>query len=289
MGDLDYTEIDGKIDNRTTGPIHPATQFLGPTKDAFLIQHQKQPTRFRKRSSSEQDRQKYVKASSLAKRTRRNAKIKQEKSVAKESRCNPKAFWNLSSLRQHQDQKLLTLKGGRWKEEGGKIGRILRKQKRSTIFFFKAYLQNLSFPPKCNCKKELDVIESTDQYVQKILSDLHTGKYPGPDMISPLILARTADTLAYPVARIFRLWHENGHILERWRQTNITPILKTDSRSDASNYPLVRMTCIICKCMKMIIMQGVITYIQENNITSKHRHGFVSWKILHCQAPGSPR
>ena len=47
LGDFNYPEIDWSLEKSTMGENHPATKFYKATKEAYLIQHQMEPTRFR--------------------------------------------------------------------------------------------------------------------------------------------------------------------------------------------------------------------------------------------------
>lgn len=47
VGDFNYPDIDWNLEKSRVGPEQLATKFLETTKDVFLIQHQKTPTRFR--------------------------------------------------------------------------------------------------------------------------------------------------------------------------------------------------------------------------------------------------
>ena len=47
VGDFNFPEIDWKLEKSKAGENHGATKFLEMTKDAYLIQHQQEPTRIR--------------------------------------------------------------------------------------------------------------------------------------------------------------------------------------------------------------------------------------------------
>ena len=47
LGDFNFPEIDWETESCHKGLNHPASKFLEATRDAFLIQHQHQPTRHR--------------------------------------------------------------------------------------------------------------------------------------------------------------------------------------------------------------------------------------------------
>ena len=48
MGDFNYPEINWTEERSEGGQTNPATLFLKATRDAYLIQHQREPTRYRK-------------------------------------------------------------------------------------------------------------------------------------------------------------------------------------------------------------------------------------------------
>ena len=47
LGNFNFTQIDWNSESTNTGENHPAALFLHAVKEAFLIQHQKDPTRIR--------------------------------------------------------------------------------------------------------------------------------------------------------------------------------------------------------------------------------------------------
>ena len=47
MGDMNYPQIDWNLESCRASPEHSASKFLAATKDCYLIQHQKTPTRYK--------------------------------------------------------------------------------------------------------------------------------------------------------------------------------------------------------------------------------------------------
>ncbi|KAL8558459.1 hypothetical protein ACOMHN_052276 [Nucella lapillus] len=52
LGDFNFPQINWAEERSEGGPHHAATKFLKATRDAFLIQQQKEPTRFREGEKS---------------------------------------------------------------------------------------------------------------------------------------------------------------------------------------------------------------------------------------------
>jgi hypothetical protein len=86
--------------------------------------------------------------------------------------------------------------------------------------------------------------------VRKLLSELNTTKAAGPDDVHPLILAKAAEVLAYPIATLFRRSLDDGKIPEDWRTARMTPAFKKGSRLLPNNSRPVSLTSVLCKVME---------------------------------------
>ncbi|KAK8737488.1 hypothetical protein OTU49_004520, partial [Cherax quadricarinatus] len=81
----------------------------------------------------------------------------------------------------------------------------------------------------------LDDIRTTEEKVQKLLSDLDTSKLMGLD-ISPWVLREGAEMLCMPLTTIFNTSLETGQLPEKWNTANVVPIFKKGNRNEALNY-----------------------------------------------------
>ncbi|KAA0200510.1 hypothetical protein HAZT_HAZT010703 [Hyalella azteca] len=322
MGDFNFPELDWNTEKSEAGPAHPATVFLRATKDAFLLQHQKLPTRYRvgqkanvldlvftnrddmindvtttagvgksdhflliinvncdydvaprqarynykktdftvltqelemvdwvteltelsvndvwlrikehlhgavekstpKSSTSGRrgkswmdtstlasvrkkhqlfrrwlqtrvgaDYQAYIKARNQARKKCRTAQKKQEESVARESKRNPKAFWAFVKSKTKTRSGVADLK----KPDGTKTSNDLEKAELLNSFFQSVFTKvdpgPLPPPPSVPHEQTLENFVIEEEDVRKVLANLKVDKAPGPDGISPLSLAK---------------------------------------------------------------------------------------------------
>ena len=68
-------------------------------------------------------------------------------------------------------------------------------------------------------------------------------------------------------------------LLKDWLQANIIPIYKrSGSRHDADNYRPAALTSVVCKLIKAIIKDSIMSYVTSNRLTSPYQHGIYSKK-----------
>ncbi|KAK8747748.1 hypothetical protein OTU49_016574, partial [Cherax quadricarinatus] len=124
----------------------------------------------------------------------------------------------------------------------------------------------------------LDDIQTTEEEVKKLLSDLDTSKAMGPDNISPWVLREGAEMLCVPLTTIFNTSLETGQLPEKWKTANVVPMFKKGNRNEALNYRPVSLTCIVCKVMEKIIRRRVVEHLERNKIINENQHGFMEGK-----------
>ena len=66
----------------------------------------------------------------------------------------------------------------------------------------------------------LSQIKISPEGVRKKLEDLKPDKSPGPDGLHPAMLKRMAGVLCAPLATLFNLSLETGHLPEDWKCAN---------------------------------------------------------------------
>ena len=68
----------------------------------------------------------------------------------------------------------------------------------------------------------------------------------------------------------------------------VTPIFKSKGSSQkVSNYRLISLTSVACKIKEQLFQDKLLTHFSNNNLISKHQHGFPSQKstitqLLQC-------
>ncbi len=84
--------------------------------------------------------------------------------------------------------------------------------------------------------------------------------------------------MAKPLYLIFQMSITAGDLPDMRKKANITPLFKKGSRLLSSNYRPVSLTSIPCKILEKIISVHIMKYLTDNNLSSKHQHGFARGK-----------
>ena len=212
------------------------------------------------------------KANRECKKARRNL----EKTVAAQSKKNPKPFWSYATSKLKSRSGIADLIS----PDGTKTNNDKDKAEVLNAFFQSVFTAEpdgeLPDPPVYSFNEELVDFDISVDRVKKLLKNLHTGKASGPDGINPLFLANTAESLAIPITIILRKTLETGKLPEEWKQANVSPIFKKGKKSAPNNYRPVSLTCILCKLMEKIIREKIVDHLEQNNLISNKQHGFVS-------------
>ena len=112
--------------------------------------------------------------------------------------------------------------------------------------------------------------------VQKLLSNLQTGKACGPDNIKPIVLKNLSVQIAPLVTRIFKKSLDSGTVPSDWIKANVTPLFKKGDKSNPAYYRPISLTCVLCKVMEHIVASNITKHFQVNNILFHLQHGFRS-------------
>ena len=71
--------------------------------------------------------------------------------------------------------------------------------------------------------------------VAKKIKVMKDNKSPGVDGIPPGLLMETVYQISIPFARVFNLSLKEGVVPFKWKEANITPLLKKGSRNKSDN------------------------------------------------------
>ena len=113
----------------------------------------------------------------------------------------------------------------------------------------------------------MQIIDISIEGVDKLLQGLSPNKASGLDEISPKILKELHHEIAPILTLIFNLSLKTGVVTIYWRTADVVPEYKKGSKSKASNYRPISLTCIASKLLEHILV---------SNIMSQYQHGFRS-------------
>ena len=102
----------------------------------------------------------------------------------------------------------------------------------------------------CVCKIDLSVFSASN--ILKYLLNLDVHKAPGVDGMHPSVLKNCASIFAVCLSRLFIVSYTSGIVPNAWKESNISPIFKKGTRTEALNYRPVSLTSIACKIKERI-------------------------------------
>ena len=97
----------------------------------------------------------------------------------------------------------------------------------------------------------------------------------GPDNVNPKLLLCLAEneTFVSSVTALFKKCYETGSIPLKWKTANVVALHKKGSKTIASNYRPISLTCVICRCYEQCIKSNLMNHVRA--VISKQQHGFM--------------
>ena len=123
-------------------------------------------------------------------------------------------------------------------------------------------------------------INIDDNGILKLLRDINTQKYVGPDLIPNRVLKECCAELTPILGAIFRKSLALGQLPSDWLKANVIGIYKKGQKCEPSNYRPVSLTSVTCKLMEHIISSQVMRHYTKHNFINGVQHGFL--KGLSC-------
>ena len=69
-----------------------------------------------------------------------------------------------------------------------------------------------------------------------------------------------------PLARVFNLSLQEGVVPFEWKEANIIPLFKNDSRNKSENYRPVSLTSVICKLLEKLIKDHMVDFLVRHKL-----------------------
>ena len=84
--------------------------------------------------------------------------------------------------------------------------------------------------------------------------------------IPPKLLMETVAQIDIPFARVFNLSLKGGVVPFEWKEANIIPIFKKESRNKSDNYRPMSLTSVICKLLERLIKSHMVDFLVRRNL-----------------------
>ena len=137
-------------------------------------------------------------------------------------------------------------------------------------------LLNRSTLPTFNylTRARLNSITITEEDVSCVLKNLKAGKANGPDQISSKMLLLCGDSIITPLQIIFNNILLTGIFPEAWKQANVVPIHKKESKQFVKNYRPISLLPICAKVFEKLVFKYLYNYLTSHNLITKKQSGF---------------
>lgn len=207
---------------------------------------------------------------------KQHEKVKEyENKIVKNIKTNPKMFYKYMHSKRKVKESVCALK-----DQNSKFAESTKESAKLLADFFSSTFVKEPFGPLeeefyKNGEKIISDLEITAPVVKKILQKLNPSKSMGPDNINPkLLLSLTEnDNFISAVTILFKKCYESGCIPLQWKTANVLALHKKGSKTAASNYRPISLTCIICKSYEQIIRTHIFQHVLSE--ISKKQHGFL--------------
>ena len=114
----------------------------------------------------------------------------------------------------------------------------------------------------------------TTQEIENLLKKVNPREANGPDLIPSRVLKECAPQNAPYLTVIFSQSLSYQQLPKDWLTANICPVFKKGSKTTASNYRPISLTCVICKTMEHILYHHITAHLDQQNILEDYQHGF---------------
>ncbi len=222
------------------------------------------------------DYRSYARTRNQAKWLCRKSARDYERNIAKESKTNPKSFYNYAK------KKMKTKSGiaDQTKKDGSTASSNKEKAEVLNNFFSSVFTtENIQNMPElkgiADLKVKMTDLKVTSDQVKQRLVELKPNKATGPDGVSPRMLKELAGSLAKPLSIIMNKSLQEGRLPNIWKTAHVVPIFKKGKKNVAGNYRPVSLTSVVCKVMEAIVREKLLDHLKQNGLITNSQHGFI--------------
>ena len=123
-----------------------------------------------------------------------------------------------------------------------------------------------------NTSEHLVQLFVTPEMIAKKIKKIKDNKSPGVDGIPPKLLKEIVEQISIPLAKLSL---EEGIVPSEWKEANITPLFKKESRNKPENYRPVSLTSVVCKLLETLIRDHMLEFLVKHKLINTSQHGFL--------------
>ena len=233
-----------------------------------------------RQSGDLQQHTKFTKARNKLRNLTRKLYENLESNLAKESKTNPKKFWNYVSSKNHSRRTISRLV----KPCSTTVTNITDVANELNRHFASVFTCEPEGPlPNCpgyEAPTTMVQVSIDPSNILKRLQNLDTNKSAGPDHLHPRLLKELATIIAGPLSDLFQKSINAKSVPSDWKTAFVTPIFKKGSRLKAENYRPISLTSVVAKILERVVNDTILEHLKVNNILSPNQHGFQPGKSV---------
>ena len=126
-----------------------------------------------------------------------------------------------------------------------------------------------------NKSEHLGQLFVTPLMIANKIKKMKDNKSPGVDGIPPKLLKEIVEQINTPLAKLFNFSLEEGIVPSEWKEANITPLFKKESKNKPDNYRPVSLTSVVCKLLETLIRDHMVEFLVKHNLINTSQHGFL--------------
>lgn len=121
-----------------------------------------------------------------------------------------------------------------------------------------------------------DEVFNTDlNEIKSIIKKFKNMKAPGEDGIFYILIKKLPESTLMSLVKIFNKCFDLAYFPDSWKNAKVIPILKPDKNpAEASSYRPISLLSSISKLFERIILNRMMTHINENSIFADEQFGF---------------
>ena len=229
-----------------------------------------------KKTKKVEDKEEYKRLERESKGMIRRRKKGLEKTIAKEAKQNPKAYYAYINSQKNIRSKVGPLRT----EEGGESVMVVESREQAAVlnrFFSSVFTRTGGDIPEKEKEPgtpEMTSVDLGEERVKETIQRLREDSAPGPDLIPNKLLIETVNEISRPLAILFEKSLRERRIPGDWRSAKVTPIFKKGSKAVPGNYRPVSLTSATCKLMERIVKEDIEMHVERNGLLKPSQHGF---------------